>query len=537
MRDARVRHELVLREHADDLDRRRARLRDRLRDVLGPLARAGQEHARGRALDRAELRVRLGEEVVRVHRRGQHRRERARAGLRLDRGREHDHVGGNQKLLVVQQIAPLYHQLAVLPPDLADHALDVLDAVLLGGAAVELVEVLAGRAHVDVEHAHADVRVLLAHEHRVLRGVHAADLRAVGLALARVLGAARADALYEHDLVRVFAVRRAHELPLRGPGGVQDALELERCHDVGALLIRVLAEFLQRDWPESRRGDDRAVPALDHFIPLVVVDRAGGAYLLADAALAGPELDALARVDRRDVRDRLRERDVDRAAVVEPHVELVLALSRRALRDALGAAGAPVRVNIARLFANRHREISDEARDLLDLAVGEQLDVRALRGLDHLRRQYARGAVERRERLVELRHAAADRRRFLDDIDLVARLGDIERRLYARDAAADHERALRDRALPGRERRVFQHLRDRRARERDRLGGTDRLVLVNPRALLADVRDLDHVRVEPGALGGPAERLLVHARRAGADDDAGQRVLADGGDQPLLADF
>ena len=45
--------------------------------------------------------------------------------------------------------------------DLAHHALDVVDAVFFHCAAVELVEVLAGGTHVNVEHIHVRIRVLV----------------------------------------------------------------------------------------------------------------------------------------------------------------------------------------------------------------------------------------------------------------------------------------------------------------------------------------------------------------------------------------
>ena len=64
--------------------------------------------------------------------------------------------------------------------------------------------------------------------------------------------------------------------------------------------------------------------------------------------------------------------------------------------------------------------------------------------VDHLRRQDARRAVERRERLVDLGHLAADGRLLLDDVDLEAGLRDVERGLDAGDAAADDQRALGD---------------------------------------------------------------------------------------------
>ena len=48
-----------------------------------------------------------------------------------------------------------------------------------------------------------------------------------------------------------------------------------------------------------------------------------------------------------------------------------------------------------------------------------------------------------------------------------------------------------------------------------------------PRALLADVCDLQHVRVQPRRGDRLSECRFVHARRAGADDDAGEVMRLD----------
>ena len=134
--------------------------------------------------------------------------------VRLNRRRQDDQVRVDVQLFIGQQVGGLDHQLAVRPGgDLADHALDVMHAVLLHRAAVELVEVLAGGADVDVEDIHIGVRIFLADQHGVLGGVHAADLRAVGLAAAG--GVAGADALHKDDGVRVLAVGGAQQRAAR----------------------------------------------------------------------------------------------------------------------------------------------------------------------------------------------------------------------------------------------------------------------------------------------------------------------------------
>jgi len=86
--------------------------------------------------------------------------------------------------------------------------------------------------------------------------------------------------------------------------------------------------------------------------------------------------------------------------------------------------------------------------DALDLGVGEDLDVGVPVALDELGRLDAHRAVVRGERLVELRHLAADGRRLLDQEDLEAGGRHVERGLDAADPAAhDHDVAERPRAV------------------------------------------------------------------------------------------
>ena len=323
------------------------------------------------------------------------------------------------------------------------------------------------------------------------------------------------------------SVGRAQERAARGACGVHEALKLETGHDVGALAVGKFVEFGKVDGVEARRGDDGAVFLLDERVGLLVIDRSGGADFRAYAALAVFEHVAVVRVDGRDLRHGLCEGDIDGAAVVHAEVEFVRDLLLRALLGAKSAAGADVFLDEARFAADLHVEVADEAAHGFDLGVGIDVDLLVLCAVDHLRGQDARGAVERREGLVDLGHLAADGRLLFDDIDLEAGLGNIQSRLDARDAAADDERALCDRAGTCGQRCIQMHLGNGGAAQDDRLFRARFLVLVDPGALLADVRDFDHVGVQTCLFAGLAERLLVHSGRAGTDDDAGQPVFMD----------
>ena len=263
------------------------------------------------------------------------------------------------------------------------------------------------------------------------------------------------------------------------------------------------------------------------LVLLVEADGAGRAQLLAGLALAGLVVGAVERVDDGLVRHGLRERHVDRRALAQAFVELVRDLLLRALLHAEPAAGAELLVELPRLLAHRHLEVADEPVHLLDLAVGHQRDVRVPGRLDHARRQDALRAVQRRERLRELAHVPADARRLLDEHHLVPAVGDVQRHLDAGHAAADHHGGLGDGHLDGEERVVALDLLHQHADEVGALLRGGLALLVHPRAVLAQVRHLAHVRVEPRFFHRPAEGRLVHAGRTRRDHDAVELVLPD----------
>ena len=159
---------------------------------------------------------------------------------------------------------------------------------------------------------------------------------------------------------------------------------------------------------------------------------------VSDAAF---EVQADLRVDQHHLRRGLRERDIDRLALAQALVELVGNFGSLidAVGDALLAAGAEVLVDVARLALHRDRVVAHVAVHLGHLRVAPERDVRVRADRGHLGRQNAGRAVQRREGLVELGHVAADGRLALDEVDLLAGVGQRHGGVDAGDAAADHQ--------------------------------------------------------------------------------------------------
>jgi hypothetical protein len=247
---------------------------------------------------------------------------------------------------------------------------------------------------------------------------------------------------------------------------------------------------------------------------------------VSDAAL---EVEADFGIDQHHLGRGLRERDIDRLALAEALVELVgeLRLLIDAVGDAFLAAGAEVLVDVARLALDGDGEVADVAVHLGDFGVAPERDVLVRADLGHLRRQDAGGAVERGERLVELRHVAADGGLALDQEDLLAGVGQGHGGVDAGDAAADDQHVGMDRHSLDFERLVIGHAFDGGAREGLGLLGGFLAVGVHPRVVLADVDHVEEERIQPAGLRGGAESVLVQQRRTGGNDHAVELELAD----------
>ena len=238
------------------------------------------------------------------------------------------------------------------------------------------------------------------------------------------------------DLLRMVLVRRPQDVALVRPGGAEQPLEVHAGDDVLVGAVAVVAPHLGIERLVAGREHDRADLDFDLLRRLVEVD--GVVLAHAGADRAGLVLQVQAGVvDVGDQRHGLREIDVHRLVQRQVLVERVGDLDR-AVFDADGAAGALVLVDVARLLGQRHREVAGRSLHAGDLGVGHDLDVGVPVALDELGRLDAHRAVVGREGLVQLRHLPADGGGLLHQVDLEAGRRQVQRRLDAADAAADH---------------------------------------------------------------------------------------------------
>ncbi len=184
-------------------------LADRVGDVFGPLAGAGQIDAGSGAFDRPQFGVGLGVEVVAVVGDAEFLGEEFRAGSRLDGGCQDDHVGFDLHLDAEGDIAPHDDDLVPFLVEAGDGAADVDGILLFDGTPPEFVIALARGSGIHEEDVGLTVMDLVVVEHGMFGGVHAADLGAVGDPF---LPRSAADALDKDHRLGLLAVRGADNL-------------------------------------------------------------------------------------------------------------------------------------------------------------------------------------------------------------------------------------------------------------------------------------------------------------------------------------
>ena len=311
-----------------------------------------------------------------------------------------------------------------------------LDAVLVLTAVDVGLELLSVGPDVHEEDVLLDVSVLLG-DHGLLGRVHAAHGRAV-LLPALLLGPGSA-ALDVGDLLGVLSAGGNDDVSPVGSGGAHEPLVLDGGDDVLVPAVAVLAGVGGVPDLESGSGNDGSDLEGDLLVLVIVVDGSLSAVLLAESALAFLDHVAVVLVDDGDTGDSLRMGDVDGL----PRGEAILVLVRNVLDGTLGetvaASGTLLRVDVPGLLEDGDLEVSSLSLDLLDLVVGQDVDVGVSSTVRHLGREDTRGTVVRRERLVQTAHHSTDGGILLHQVDMNAPVCKIQRSLDSCDSSTNNQ--------------------------------------------------------------------------------------------------
>ena len=507
---------LILCKETYYLNSSSAGLGNSLRDILRTLSHTGQEDTCRRRLYGTELSMCFCKEVIIIDTCSEHCSDLTYSGIRFNGSSENDHISLHIDLLAIQEISSLNQERSVgLWLNLTDLTLDVVNVILLHGSSVELIEVLTGSSYINIENCDIGIRPVILDEHRMLSRIHAAYLGAVGLTLLLVV-ASGTDALDKYDILGLLVVAHPLEMSACGAGSIHETLQLDGGDDIGRLVICILTELVEIDDIESRGYYDGTVLDRYDLVLLLVVDCLGGADLGADTALTRLEVCAVLTVDDGNGGNGLGEGHVDGGSSAKSPVELagdLTHLAQGALGLALAAAGTSRLVNGSCLLPYLYIEVSDESGNILYLTICIEGDVGVLVYFNHLGGKDTGSAVQGGECLVELAHPSSDGRLLLDDIHLITGICDIEGSLDTRDTSSDDESSLRYGALTLLKGSIEIYLGDGCSCQDNGLLRGLFPVLMDPGALLTDVGDLHHIRVEAGLLRTGSECLLVHTGR------------------------
>ena len=131
--------------------------------------------------------------------------------------------------------------------------------------------------------------------------------------------------------------------------------------------------------------------------------------------------------------------DVDGFPVDKSVLVLVGDVLHRALGETVAAARTLLGIDVPGLLQYGDFEVAGLSLDLLDLVVGQDVDVRVSGAVRHLRGEDTRGAVVRRERLVQTAHDASDGGVLLHQEDVYAAVCQIQGCLDSRDSSTDNQ--------------------------------------------------------------------------------------------------
>ena len=308
---------------------------------------------------------------------------------------------------------------------------------------------------------------------------------------------------------------------------LQDTLEFQRSDNILALRICELIVALNVDGVVTGCCNDCTVLLFYDGFLLFVVDCASGANCRAQSALALCELDAASRIQNGNVRDCLCKRNVCSMTVAQTQVVGIRYILNRTLFGTCTASGTLILVNITSLPANLNAEVADKTGNCFDFTIRINGDILILCAFYHFRCQNTRRAVQCRECLIDLCHLTADSRFFLNDINRIASICNVQCCLDTCNTAADDQCPLGNRTFAGNQRGIQQNLCNSSTSQNNCLGSCFRNILMNPRALLTDVCNFQHVGIQTSCRNRLTERCFVHTRGTRTYDNAVQLMFLD----------
>ena len=206
----------------------------------------------------------------------------------------------------------------------------------------------------------------------------------------------------------------------------------------------------------------------------------------------------------------------------------------RAVLDAVPAVGAFLG-DVPGPLSHTNLKVADVPVTRLHLAQGHQFDVRVPAHLGHFGSQDADGAVHGGKGLVDLGHPAADARILFHEINLVARIGQIQGGLDTGHASTHHQCLANDPDLGFN--LGFQKLGPLHGHLHEVLclfrGGLP-VVQMDPTAVFPDVGHLEKVRVQSALGARCTERGFVEPGCAGGHHNPVESALTDIGLDLLL---
>ena len=151
--------------------------------------------------------------------------------------------------------------------------------------------------------------------------------------------------------------------------GVHKSFVFKRGYNVGRLTVRKFVELINLDRLKACCNNDCAVFCVYIFVLCVIIYCLCLTDCRTKSAFARSHLNAVVRVDSRNLRNCLCKGDIYRTAVIHTEIKLVGHLFHRTFFGTQAAACTNILVDKSRLALDFYIEVADKALDLVNLTV------------------------------------------------------------------------------------------------------------------------------------------------------------------------